>query len=89
MENINKNKKKLKQENERLIETFSTQGTEIGQLVDKYTKLSKAVSDGKISKSNKEFLDVQKKLAALMPDLVEYTDEAGNAHLKKCRCCKS
>lgn len=79
---------KLKQENERLIETFSTQGTEIGQLVDKYTKLSKAVSDGKISKSNKEFLDVQKKLAALMPDLVEYTDEAGNAHLKSAEAVK-
>ncbi|WP_437261277.1 phage tail tape measure protein [Bacillus thuringiensis] len=79
---------RLKQENERLIETFSTQGTEIGQLVDKYTKLSKAVSDGKISKSNKEFLEVQKKLSQLMPDLVEYTDEAGNAHLKSADAVK-
>lgn len=74
--------KKIKEQNDELVRSYSKNTDNINNLISKYKELNKQVVAGRMSESNEEYVAVQNELNSLMPSLTASIDEQGNAHLK-------
>jgi TP901 family phage tail tape measure protein len=76
----NEQQRKLKQENEKIIDSYINQKTEIDSLLSRFNALN-SIKD-RTNEQEQEYLDVQNKLGQLMPNLISHIDEYGQTHIK-------
>lgn len=74
--------KEAKEEIDKLTKTYGENETQIESLISRYEQLDKQVSDGSLSATDKEYLQVQQELYTLLPSVAESVDEKGQAHLR-------
>lgn len=73
--------RKMKEHQENLVNSYSKNQKELGKLVDRYKELKSL--DGKLStKQQEEYIEVQNRIAEILPITKNEIDELGNAHLK-------
>jgi TP901 family phage tail tape measure protein len=72
--------KQFKQENEKIIDSYINQKTEIDSLLSRFNALN-SIKD-RTNEQEQEYLDVQNKLGQLMPNLISHIDEYGQTHIK-------
>jgi soluble lytic murein transglycosylase-like protein/peptidoglycan hydrolase-like protein with peptidoglycan-binding domain len=78
----NEKQRELKQEADKLANSYSSNEEKIQSLADKYEQLSNEVSKGLRSENDKEYLQVQQELYELLPTLADHVDKKGQAHLR-------
>lgn len=76
----NDEQNKIKENNDKSINSLRNNSEHVEELINKYTKLSSVT---KLTKEKEEeLLQVQNELAQLIPSFISFTDEKGQSHLK-------
>lgn len=73
------------------VETYNQYGNSMDSVIDRYDVLNKKFRENKDSMSSEElneYTSLTQKLADIMPNVIDYVDENGEAHLKSTQAIK-
>lgn len=83
--------RKVKESNDKLVDSYRNTEGGLDSLVDKYNTLNGRVQRGLIQEGTdeyEEYLEINNELADRMPNMVKFVDEKGQAHLREASALK-